>query len=120
MNKLDRSNSRKASGPWQDICFKNGEVFDEVIHGFTDREDRHSESLAGDSDISQLKELQDADIILTTPEKFDSLTRKRKDSGGMSFFGDIALVLIDEVHLLNESRGAALEAIVSRLKMLAR
>ncbi|GAQ86596.1 DNA/RNA helicase MER3/SLH1 [Klebsormidium nitens] len=76
--------------------------------------------LTGDSDIAQLKELQDADIILTTPEKFDSLTRKRNDSGGMSFFGDIALVLIDEVHLLNESRGAALEAIVSRLKMLAR
>jgi ATP-dependent DNA helicase HFM1/MER3 len=38
----------------------------------------------------------------------------------MSFFGDIALVLIDEVHLLNETRGAALEAIVSRMKMLAR
>ena len=75
---------------------------------------------SGDSDISNLKELHDADIILTTPEKFDSLTRKRKDSGGMSFFGDIALVLIDEVHLLNETRGAALEAIVSRMKMLAR
>jgi hypothetical protein len=31
----------------------------------------------------------------------------------------IALVLIDEVHLLNESRGAALEAgVVSRIKMV--
>lgn len=38
----------------------------------------------------------------------------------MSFFGDISLVLIDEVHLLSETRGATLEAIVSRLKMLAR
>lgn len=38
----------------------------------------------------------------------------------MGFFGDIALVLIDEVHLLNDPRGAALEAIVSRIKMLAR
>ena len=37
----------------------------------------------------------------------------------MSFFSDIALVLIDEVHLLNDPRGAALEAIVSRIKMLA-
>ena len=32
----------------------------------------------------------------------------------------IALVLIDEVHLLNESRGSALEAgVVSRIKMVS-
>lgn len=37
----------------------------------------------------------------------------------MSFFSDIALLLIDEVHLLNDPRGAVLEAIVSRIKMLA-
>lgn len=29
-------------------------------------------------------------------------------------------MLIDEVHLLNDPRGAALEAIVSRIKMLSR
>ena len=33
----------------------------------------------------------------------------------------VALLLIDEVHLLNESRGAALEAgVVSRIKMVSR
>lgn len=48
------------------------------------------------------------------------MTRYRIKDGGLSFFGDIALVLIDEVHLLNDPRGAALEAIVSRIKMLAR
>lgn len=32
----------------------------------------------------------------------------------------VALILIDEVHLLNESRGAALEAgVVSRIKMIS-
>ncbi|KAK8487850.1 hypothetical protein V6N11_047407 [Hibiscus sabdariffa] len=41
-------------------------------------------------------------------------------NGGLSFFSDIALLLIDEVHLLNDLRGAALEAIVSRIKMLSR
>lgn len=35
---------------------------------------------------------------LTTPEKFDSATRRNKDRGGMSFFADIALFMIDEVH----------------------
>jgi ATP-dependent DNA helicase HFM1/MER3 len=40
--------------------------------------------------------------------------------GGLSFFSDIALVLIDEVHLLSDPRGASLEAVVSRIKMLSR
>lgn len=47
------------------------------------------------------------------------MTRYRIKDGGLSFFSDISLVLIDEVHLLNDPRGAALEAIVSRIKMLA-
>jgi replicative superfamily II helicase len=59
------------------------------------------------------------DILLTTPEKFDSITRKNKDRGGMSFFGDCALVMIEEVHLLGDERGGALEAVVSRLKVLS-
>jgi len=41
------------------------------------------------------------------------------ESGGLSFFSDIALLLIDEVHLLNDPRGASLEAIVSRIKIVA-
>lgn len=47
------------------------------------------------------------------------MTRYRIKDGGLSFFSDIALVLIDEVHLLNDPRGAALEAVVSRIKMLS-
>ncbi|KAK4477374.1 hypothetical protein RD792_016595 [Penstemon davidsonii] len=75
--------------------------------------------LTGDNDNYSIKSIQDADIILTTPEKFDAVTRYRAKDGGLSFFSDIALVLIDEVHLLNDPRGAALEAIISRIKMLA-
>ncbi|CAI5470957.1 unnamed protein product [Closterium sp. Yama58-4] len=75
--------------------------------------------VTGDTDTT-VKDLHNADIILTTPEKFDSLTRKHRDRGGLTLFGDIALLLIDEVHLLSDPRGAALEAIVSRLKMLSR
>ncbi|XP_047315247.1 DExH-box ATP-dependent RNA helicase DExH17 isoform X2 [Impatiens glandulifera] len=76
--------------------------------------------LTGDNESYNIKNIQESDIILTTPEKFDVVTSYRKNSGGLSFFSDIALVLIDEVHLLNDPRGAALEAIVSRIKMLAR
>ncbi|OAE22601.1 hypothetical protein AXG93_777s1080 [Marchantia polymorpha subsp. ruderalis] len=78
------------------------------------------QELTSDSDALPVKELQETDLILTTPEKFDSTTRRCRDHGGAGFVGDIALLLIDEVHLLNDTRGAALEAIVSRIKMLAR
>ncbi|ESQ32691.1 hypothetical protein EUTSA_v10003551mg [Eutrema salsugineum] len=75
--------------------------------------------LTGDNETYSTKNIQDADLILTTPEKFDAVSRYRVTSGGLGFFSDIALVLIDEVHLLNDPRGAALEAIVSRIKILS-
>ncbi|KAF5958681.1 hypothetical protein HYC85_005906, partial [Camellia sinensis] len=76
--------------------------------------------LTGDNESYNIRNIQEADVIVTTPEKFDAVTRYRIKDGGLSFFSDIALVLIDEVHLLNEPRGAALEAIVCRIKMLSR
>ncbi|KAK9925336.1 hypothetical protein M0R45_033663 [Rubus argutus] len=75
--------------------------------------------LTGDNESYNTRNIQEADIILTTPEKFDAVTRYRVKDGGLSFFSDIALLLIDEVHLLNDPRGAVLEAIVSRIKILA-
>ncbi|KAL0918505.1 hypothetical protein M5K25_010514 [Dendrobium thyrsiflorum] len=76
--------------------------------------------LTGDNESYNTKNIHEADIILTTPEKFDAVTRHGVRDGGLSFFSDISLVLIDEVHLLNDPRGAALEAVVSRIKMLSR
>ncbi|KAK3183606.1 hypothetical protein Dsin_030892 [Dipteronia sinensis] len=76
--------------------------------------------LTGDNEFYNTRNIQEADIILTTPEKFDAVTRYHIKDGGLSFFSDITLILVDEVHLLNDPRGAALEAIISRIKMLAR
>ncbi|XP_047182183.1 DExH-box ATP-dependent RNA helicase DExH17 [Vigna umbellata] len=75
--------------------------------------------LTGDSESYTPRNILEADIILTTPEKFDAVSRYGIESGGLSFFSDIALLLIDEVHLLNDPRGAALEAIVSRIKIVS-
>ena len=76
--------------------------------------------MTGDTDFTEstFKDLNTVDVLLTTPEKFDAMTRKNKDRGGMSFFADCALVMIDEVHLLGDERGGALEAVVSRFKVL--
>lgn len=62
-----------------------------------------------------LKDQHKALVMLTTPEKWDSLTRKWRSYG--SLITSINLFLIDEVHLLNEDhRGPTLEVIVSRMK----
>jgi len=65
------------------------------------------------------REVDKADVILATPEKLDSLSRRHSSNGGFGFFGSISVVLIDEIHVVGDSsRGATLEAIVSRLKAI--
>ena len=71
-----------------------------------------------DNEYINYTQLNDANLILTTPEKFDVLSRKWKKIP--EFFSEISLLLIDEIHLLNEeNRGATLEAIVSRMKLIS-
>lgn len=74
--------------------------------------------LTGDTDpehLIDLGHLKRYHIIITTPEKWDSLTRKWKEHRDL--INAIKLLLIDEVHLLNdEKRGPVLEAIISRIK----
>ena len=78
--------------------------------------------LTGDTDarVDIWGEIENCDVILATPEKFDRVTRLDANRGGMSFFSDVSLVLIDEVHLIGDDRGGCLEAIVSRLKLLSK
>jgi ATP-dependent DNA helicase HFM1/MER3 len=72
--------------------------------------------LTGDSDASDLRHVQSANIIITTPEKWDSMTRKWRDHEKLMRL--IRVFLIDEVHILKEDRGATLEAVVSRMKSI--
>ena len=72
--------------------------------------------LTGDTDNSEMKKVGNAAIIVTTPEKWDSITRKWKDY--VKLLQLVKLVLIDEVHILKDPRGATLEAVVSRMKSI--
>lgn len=56
-----------------------------------------------------------ADIILTTPERWDSITRRWKEKTVFDVVNSVSLVLLDEIHTIHEERGAALEAMVSRM-----
>ncbi|ADD05249.1 DEAD/DEAH box helicase [Natrialba magadii ATCC 43099] len=59
-----------------------------------------------------------ADILVMTPEKLDSATRKH-DSRRYDFVTDIDVCVIDEVHLLDaDRRGSVLEVTISRLRRL--
>ncbi|NXP81459.1 HFM1 helicase, partial [Ramphastos sulfuratus] len=70
--------------------------------------------LTGDTVMDDLFEIHNAHIIITTPEKWDSMTRRWKDNSIVQL---VRLFLIDEVHVIkDESRGATLEVVVSRMK----
>ena len=69
--------------------------------------------LTGDSDWADVADIRAYNLILTTPEKWDTLTRRWKDHTGLVRM--IKLVMIDEVHTINDSsRGHTLEAVVTR------
>lgn len=72
--------------------------------------------LTSDTDFASYDRLKRADIIIATPEKWDSMTRRWKEHKAL--MENITLMFLDEVHLLGESRGATLEAIVSRMKVM--
>ncbi|KAI8543195.1 hypothetical protein RHMOL_Rhmol08G0198900 [Rhododendron molle] len=66
--------------------------------------------LTGDMQLSK-SELEETQMIVTTPEKWDVITRKSSD---MSLSKLVKLLIIDEVHLLNDDRGPVIEALVAR------
>lgn len=67
--------------------------------------------LTGDH-TPDIRSLKSANIVITTPEKWDGITRSWEIR---QYVKDVALVIIDEIHLLGVERGAVLEAIVTRL-----
>lgn len=69
--------------------------------------------LTGDTSNAEMSRVGNASIIITTPEKWDSITRKWTDY--QKLLQLVKLFLIDEVHILKDARGATLEAVVSRM-----
>ena len=73
--------------------------------------------VTGERDLTP-RRAERADILVMTPEKADSATRKH-DSGRYGFITDVDCLVVDEVHLLDSAgRGGVLEVTVSRLRRL--
>ena len=54
-------------------------------------------------------EIQETHIIVSTPEKWDVVTRKTD-----GLMNTVTCMIIDEIHLLNDERGLVLECLVAR------
>ena len=63
---------------------------------------------SGDVNLSR-EQIEKTNLFIGIPEKWDLFTRKHDE-----IFDRLKLMIIDEIHLLNEDRGRVLECIVAR------
>uniref|UniRef100_A0A3P9B0X6 Activating signal cointegrator 1 complex subunit 3 n=1 Tax=Maylandia zebra TaxID=106582 RepID=A0A3P9B0X6_9CICH len=63
-----------------------------------------------------MRAIAKADLIVTTPEKWDGVSRSWQNR---SYVQKVAILIIDEIHLLGEDRGPVLEVIVSRTNFIS-
>ncbi|KAK2190751.1 hypothetical protein NP493_71g05055 [Ridgeia piscesae] len=67
--------------------------------------------LTGDMQLTKM-EIMKTQMLVTTPEKWDVVTRK--STGDVALTQLVRLLIIDEVHLLHDDRGAVIETLVAR------
>lgn len=67
--------------------------------------------LTGDMQLSKT-EIMQTNMLVTTPEKWDVVTRKGTGDTALSQL--VKVLIIDEVHLLHDDRGPVIESLVAR------
>jgi replicative superfamily II helicase len=83
----------------------------EITRKFRDRLESYRVSeYTGDTDIKR-KDVDASDVLVCTPEKFDVVTRKLDNVLGHS----LSLMIVDEIHMLQDERGAVVESIIARV-----
>ena len=85
----------------------------EIVGSFSRRLDSYGiqvREMTGDMQLSR-REIDQTQVIIATPEKWDIVTRK---SGDKLYLDTVRLLIIDEIHLLHDSRGPVLESLVAR------
>lgn len=71
--------------------------------------------LTGDT-TPDIKAIRDSQVIVTTPEKWDGISRSWQTR---DYVRDVVLIVIDEIHLLGEDRGPVIEVIVTRTNFIS-
>jgi len=86
----------------------------EIVRKFSERLGELGVSVkeyTGDMQLTK-SEIAQTQMIVTTPEKWDVVTRKT--TGDTELVQKVRLLIIDEVHLLHDDRGSVIESIVAR------
>ncbi|CAD8200123.1 unnamed protein product [Paramecium pentaurelia] len=93
-------------------------LVNEMVHNFQNRLEPYNIKVAevtGDTHLTK-HQLNTIQVLIATPEKWDILTRKIQQN---DFISLVRLVIIDEIHLLHDSRGPVIESIIARqLKLM--
>lgn len=71
--------------------------------------------LTGETSVD-LKLLEKGDIIVSTPEHWDMVSRRWKQRRNVQ---NVALFVVDELHLLGGQNGPALEIVTSRMRYIS-
>ena len=75
----------------------------EMVGNFSKRLEPYGiqvKELTGDQNLTK-QQIKETQIIVTTPEKWDIVTRK---SGDRTYTQLVKLIIIDEIHLLHDDR----------------
>lgn len=86
----------------------------EMVLNFSKRLSKYGivvSEMTGDHQLNR-RQIESSHLIVCTPEKWDIVSRK---SGEKAFIKFVSLVIIDEIHLLHDSRGPVLESLVARI-----
>ena len=63
-----------------------------------------------------LETLIGAELVITTPEKWDGISRNWENR---SYVKRVGLIILDEIHLLGQDRGPVIEVIVTRMNYIS-
>ncbi|MFX0117705.1 MAG: DEAD/DEAH box helicase, partial [Candidatus Hodarchaeota archaeon] len=113
IKELIRKENKKRKGPIAIILVPLKAITSERIRIWEKRQSVKVVVATAETAIG-ITDILESDIVISVPEKIDSITRS-SSSEIKGFFESIRVLVVDEVHLLDmDGRGDALEAVMTR------
>ncbi|OCF57177.1 hypothetical protein L486_04632 [Kwoniella mangroviensis CBS 10435] len=100
--------------PTKALCSERQKDWQARMHTLLNIECTQITGDTGDFDTA-CRLIRKSDLVVFTPEKLDSITRHERWAK-QDFYNRLKLIMIDEVHILREDRGATLEVIIARIR----
>lgn len=135
--KIDQENAEKPPlivyvSPLKSLCQERASIWIQKFKEIPEFSNVKIIELTSDTQSAFPKKVNNPTIICTTPEKLDLATRSMKGSNeklsktikkrshkNSESFDQLSLVIFDEVHNMTDTRGAVLEAVMSRILFIS-